>query len=88
MTLPALKSLKHLALGAVVASVALGAAASEAVAPAAPEAVVAASPNPFADRLTNVVVQTHEGKNVRFYDDLIKGKIVMINFMYTTCKGR
>jgi len=34
------------------------------------------------------VLKTHEGKNVRFYDDLLKGKIVLINFMYASCKGR
>ena len=33
----------------------------------------------------NVVLQTHEGKNVRFFDDLIEGKVVVINFIYTTC---
>jgi len=38
--------------------------------------------------LPNVVLETHEGKTVRFYDDLIKGKIVAINFMYATCKER
>ena len=55
----------------------------------APQAV-AESPgrNPFADRFTDVVLKTHEGKNVRFYDDLLKGKIVLINFMYANCKGR
>src|SRR5215813_10354945 len=35
----------------------------------------------------NVVLTTHEGKKVRFYDDLIKDKIVTINFMYATCEG-
>ncbi len=35
----------------------------------------------------NVPVVTHEGKIVRFYDDLIKNKIVMINFTYTNCQG-
>ncbi|HEX4955355.1 MAG TPA: hypothetical protein VF017_18345 [Thermoanaerobaculia bacterium] len=45
-------------------------------------------PNPFADRFPNAVLTTHEGKRVRFYDDILKGKIVMINFMYATCKGR
>lgn len=43
---------------------------------------------PYADRLPNVVLKTHEGRNVRFYDDLIKDKIVLINFMYVTCDGR
>lgn len=33
----------------------------------------------------DVTVLTHEGKKVSFYKDLIKGKIVTINFMYTHC---
>jgi len=33
----------------------------------------------------NVVLTTHLGEKVRFYDDLIKGKIVTINFMFTAC---
>ena len=35
----------------------------------------------------NVELVTHEGKKVRFYDDLIKDKIVVINFMYANCEG-
>ena len=35
----------------------------------------------------NVLLTTHEGKKVRFYDDLIKDKIVVINFMYVKCEG-
>ena len=35
----------------------------------------------------NVVLTTHEGKKVRFYDDLIKNKIVVFNFMYANCEG-
>jgi protein SCO1/2 len=35
----------------------------------------------------NVVLHTHEGKRVRFYDDLLKGKIVLVNFMYSVCRG-
>jgi len=38
-----------------------------------------------ADYFPNVVLQTQEGKRVRFYDDLLKGKVVLINFMYTSC---
>ena len=34
----------------------------------------------------NLPVVTHEGKTLRFYDDLIKGKIVVINFIYTSCQ--
>jgi protein SCO1/2 len=34
----------------------------------------------------NVALRTHENKEVRFYDDLIQDKIVMINMMYTNCR--
>jgi protein SCO1 len=34
----------------------------------------------------NVTLITQEGKRVRFYDDLIKGKIVAINFIYSHCE--
>jgi protein SCO1/2 len=37
--------------------------------------------------LPDLPVVTHDGKRVRFYSDLIHGKIVLINFMYSTCKG-
>jgi len=33
----------------------------------------------------NVPLTTSEGQTVRFFDDLIKDKIVAINFIYTTC---
>jgi len=35
--------------------------------------------------IPNVPLLTHEGKAVNFYDDLIKDKIVLINFMYVRC---
>jgi protein SCO1/2 len=35
----------------------------------------------------NVLLTTHEGKKVRFYDDLVKDKIVIFNFMYAQCEG-
>ena len=35
----------------------------------------------------NVTLTTHEGKKVKFYDDLLKDKIVVLNFMYATCEG-
>jgi len=34
----------------------------------------------------NLPVVTHEGKTLHFYDDLLKGKIVVINFIYTSCQ--
>jgi protein SCO1/2 len=36
--------------------------------------------------LPNTRLTTHEGKSVRFYDDLVKGKVVAINFMFTNCR--
>ena len=39
-----------------------------------------------ADYFTNIELTTHEGRTVRFYDDLIKGKIVAIDLIYTTCQ--
>lgn len=36
--------------------------------------------------LPNVELVTHQGRTVRFYDDLVKGKIVAINFMFATCQ--
>src|SRR6184192_3122047 len=38
-------------------------------------------------RLPNVPLQTHEGKTVRFYDDLVRGRIVTVNFMYARCQN-
>ena len=36
-------------------------------------------------RFPNVPLLTHAGKEVRFYDDLLKDKKVVINFTYTVC---
>src|SRR2546423_12333469 len=33
----------------------------------------------------NVPLVTHQGKNVRFYDDLLEDKIVVLNLMYADC---
>jgi protein SCO1 len=33
----------------------------------------------------NVPLVTQDGAHVRFYDDLLKGKIVAVNFIYTSC---
>jgi protein SCO1/2 len=35
--------------------------------------------------LPNVPLFTHEGKRVMFYDDLVKGKIVTLNFFFAKC---
>lgn len=37
------------------------------------------------DYFPNVVLTNQDGKKLRFYDDLIKDKVVAINFIYTHC---
>ena len=37
------------------------------------------------DYFPNIPLLTQDGKTVRFYDDLIKDKVVAINFIYTHC---
>jgi protein SCO1 len=41
--------------------------------------------SPSQSRFPDVMLTTHEGREVRFYQDLIMGKVVLINFMYSTC---
>jgi protein SCO1/2 len=37
------------------------------------------------DYFPNTALVTHEGVSVRFFDDLIKDKVVVINFIYASC---
>jgi protein SCO1/2 len=37
------------------------------------------------DYFTNAALTTQDGKVVRFYDDLLKGKSVVVNLIYTRC---
>jgi protein SCO1 len=39
-----------------------------------------------ANYFPNVTLTTQDGEKVRFYDDLVKGKVVAIDLIYTTCK--
>ena len=34
---------------------------------------------------TNVAVRTQEGRTLRFYDDVMQGRILLINFFFTEC---
>lgn len=34
----------------------------------------------------DILMQSHDGKAVRFYKDLIKDKVVVLNFMYLNCE--
>ena len=42
-------------------------------------------PRPPHRRFPDIELTTHEGKRVRFYEDLIEDKVVSINFIYTRC---
>src|SRR5438270_12024052 len=39
-----------------------------------------------ANYFPNIELTTQDGKKVHFYDDLLKGKIVAINLIYTNCE--
>jgi protein SCO1/2 len=58
---------------------------------AVPWALTLTSPAPAAglrgDYFPNVLLRTHEDRPVRFYDDLIRGRLVLIHFTYATCNG-
>ncbi len=52
-----------------------------------PDASAAKTDSQWGDtHFPNVELLTQDGKKVRFYDDLIKGKVVAIELIYTTCK--
>ena len=48
-------------------------------------ATLSAEAPAFSPSLPDVEVVTHEGKKVRFYSDLVKGRTVAVNFIYTNC---
>ncbi|HKG23119.1 MAG TPA: SCO family protein, partial [Blastocatellia bacterium] len=53
-----------------------------------PERSAAAKPAESAAKyFPNVELLTQENKPVHFFDDLLKGKIVVINFAFSTCTG-
>jgi protein SCO1/2 len=51
------------------------------------EAQPDAPARPGASYFTNLVLLTQDNRPVHFYDDLMKDKVVLINFVFTTCKG-
>jgi protein SCO1/2 len=56
-----------------------------AVACVLPSAAVTAASPLGAEYFPDVVLTTQDGKQVRFYEDLIEGKSVAINVIYTSC---
>ena len=37
--------------------------------------------------IPNVELVTHEGQPVRFYDDLVRGRVVVVQFFFVHCEG-
>lgn len=50
-------------------------------------ATIAAKTGPRAVYFPNTIVHTHDGEKLRFYDDVVHGKVVIFNMMYTVCTG-
>ena len=42
----------------------------------------------LSDRFPNIRLWDQHNESVRFYDNLVKDRIVIINFMYSTCTER
>jgi protein SCO1/2 len=38
-------------------------------------------------RIPNIEVWAHDGRRLRFYDDLVKGRVVTVNMMFAGCGG-
>lgn len=70
-----------LSVGALAAAAVPGVAARPAAA-----AVPAKSGSRWRGYFPNVALRTQDAQPVRFYDDLLKGKLVVINFMYAHCE--
>jgi protein SCO1/2 len=64
-----------------------GAAAAAAALPFASlrSAKAGALPYDGVEYFTNTPVITQDGRTLRFYDDVMKGKILLINFFFTAC---
>jgi protein SCO1/2 len=43
-------------------------------------------PTSFEGYFPDVTLVTQDGRRVRFYNDLLRGKVVLINFIFTRCK--
>lgn len=43
------------------------------------------TPGAAPNRLPDVLLQTHDGRDVHFYNDLVKGRLVVLNMMYANC---
>jgi len=51
------------------------------------EAALGSDFDRMAEHFPDTRLVSHTGKEVRFYEDLVRGKKVVIQFMYTSCDG-
>jgi protein SCO1/2 len=57
------------------------------IAVAQPRAAETEAATASAKYFPNLVLRTQDNASVHFYEDLLKGKVVLINFIFTTCPG-
>ena len=74
-------------LGGLSLSLPLASAVAAVASPITAAAGYVVPPSTNRRKFPNLELITHEGRKVRFYDDLVKGKIVLFNFFYTRCDG-
>jgi len=53
----------------------------------ASDADTAAAEEKARNYFTNLEVIDQDGRKLKFYDDVLKGKVVAINFIFTNCQG-
>ena len=63
------------------------AAADSATVSTVPPVITADLPSMSSSRIPDVRVYDQNGKQLNFYRDLVKGRTVAINFIFTTCTG-
>lgn len=74
-------SRREVLVGLAAGTVAVaGSAASAAIVPAAPRECARPAAGRYAQYLPNVVVRDHEGARALFYDDLVRGKTLLLHF--------
>src|SRR5712692_2361860 len=84
---PSRRKLLSLVGLAPVAGGVLSARAAGATGPVDPETQADARERVRQRYFPDVTLRTQDNKKVRFYEDLIKNKIVTINFFYAKCEG-
>jgi protein SCO1 len=75
------------ALLGMISPIAVAAGPRPAPTASLPSGAGLAAPGPLARHFPNVTLRTQDDREVRFYDDLVRGKLVLINFIYTNCDG-